>query len=727
MMDPDDLEFIKSSIEKGSYSLLSGSNFKNERKLLKRKAAKEEDDEQQIEDEYEKRYNEDEPKKKVRYLLPIKTKDGVIKRTIEEEEVKSEDEIKEEPEDVGNDESVENDEDDFSGPVNQEKRDLTKPVSVAEMLAWREQTIAGYKYRIGILASNLLENTQEKVLNISRLLEIYDEWHPELQLTLKKLVALSLLEVFKDILPSYQIKHQDDPNVKLKKVTRELQNFEKSLLKGYRGYLTRLEKLASKLFKKKGDTRIRTKQDIAFGELGIKCLCELLITHPYFNYNKNIVRLLTPYLNSNYSTVRQHVYNSFRKTFISDKKGEITLEIVRRINDLVKKKQHAVRAEVIEVLSSLRIQDINLDKIKEDELKEKKLLEHKSRLINLSKKEKKRQKRIAEVEKELLETKAEENKKARETLLTEVTKVVFTIYFRILKSAPSSGLLSAALQGLAKFAHCINLEYFEDLVKVLDNLMNDGNLKTKEQLNCILTVFKILSGQGEAICIDPNKFYGHLYANMFNVDLGKSRVNCELLLECLEQVIIGRRKKLSQCRTFAFVKRLAMIALHQDHHMALACLTIIKQLLQLNRSVNAMLDVDTSIGQGVYLPELQDPEYCNASRTALYELNLLQRHYHPTVRQMAEYIAHDVPTTGRCSIPPEISKLTSSEIYSHFDPSEVIFRPSVPPPNNKETFIKFTGIADKELSQHCNDILHSDISVDFSILFNETVRNNSID
>lgn len=37
-----------------------------------------------------------------------------------------------------------------------------------------------------------------------------------------------------------------------------------------------------------------------------------------------------------------------------------------------------------------------------------------------------------------------------------------------------------------------------------------------------------------------------------------------------------------------------------------------------------MLDVDTSIGQGVYLPELQDPEYCNAARTALYELNLLQ-------------------------------------------------------------------------------------------------------
>lgn len=45
----------------------------------------------------------------------------------------------------------------------------------------------------------------------------------------------------------------------MKKDTRELQNFEKSLLKGYREYLNRLEKLVSKLFKKKGDTRMRSK------------------------------------------------------------------------------------------------------------------------------------------------------------------------------------------------------------------------------------------------------------------------------------------------------------------------------------------------------------------------------------------------------------------------------------------------------------------------------------
>lgn len=55
-----------------------------ERKLLKRKAETQAEEES-LENKYEKLYNENAPKKKVRYLLPIKTKDGVIRRTIEEE------------------------------------------------------------------------------------------------------------------------------------------------------------------------------------------------------------------------------------------------------------------------------------------------------------------------------------------------------------------------------------------------------------------------------------------------------------------------------------------------------------------------------------------------------------------------------------------------------------------------------------------------------------------
>lgn len=45
----------------------------------------------------------------------------------------------------------------------------------------------------------------------------------------------------------------------MKLVTKELIGFEGQLLKGYKVYLTNLEKMANTLHRKKGDTRVITK------------------------------------------------------------------------------------------------------------------------------------------------------------------------------------------------------------------------------------------------------------------------------------------------------------------------------------------------------------------------------------------------------------------------------------------------------------------------------------
>lgn len=50
----------------------------------------------------------------------------------------------------------------------------------------------------------------------------------------------------------------------------------------------------------------------------------------------------------------------------------------------------------------------------------------------------------------MLEAEAEENKKSKQQHMTEITKIVFLIYFRILKRAPRSNLLSITLEGVAK-------------------------------------------------------------------------------------------------------------------------------------------------------------------------------------------------------------------------------------------------------------------------------------
>jgi hypothetical protein len=59
-------------------------------------------------------------------------------------------------------------------------------------------------------------------------------------------------------------------------------------------------------------------------------------------------------------------------------------------------------------------------------------------------------KELVLLEKELLEASAEENKARKSYFLTEITKLVFTIYFRALKTNPSSNILSAVLEGLSR-------------------------------------------------------------------------------------------------------------------------------------------------------------------------------------------------------------------------------------------------------------------------------------
>ncbi|XP_047114636.1 nucleolar complex protein 3 homolog isoform X1 [Schistocerca piceifrons] len=684
MVDEDDIDFLKNAVSSRSYSLLNKIRYRNDshKDVNKRKRVPD-DDEREIEDKYEEELLEP-GNKKTKYLLPIKTKQGIVCRTVEEEEVvNDEDNEKEnipeegkavEPDSESDGEIV------LDETVEGDSLNPNVPVSTAQLIFHRQQLLQKRKFQIGVLSSGLLEAPETKVKNFKVLLEIMEERTPEIRITVCKLACVSLLEVFKDLLPAYQIKHQETAGVKLKKTTLQLQNYEKSLLKAYKMYLQKLEKLTNILCPKRGNTKVFSEQEIALGKLSVQCLCELLVAHPYFNFSRNLAQMLIPFLNHRFSDVRERVAEAVKTVLKEDKKGEISLDIVRRINHLVKSRSHSVHVEVLGVLLSLRIKDVNLDKEKEDFIKQKKFKTHRQKLLTMSKRERKKSKKLEELEKELLETKAEENVQSKQQNLTEVTKTVFTIYFRVLKQAPSSKLLSVTLEGLARFAHCINLEFYHDLVNVMDHMLENEPLGHREQLHCVETVFTILSGQGDVLNIDPFRFYSHLYRNLLHINAGKSQDDMQIALRTLDAVLIKRRKKISNQRLLAFTKRVSTLALQLLHNGTLSCLALVKTILTMNKSVDILLDLDSTVGQGHYFPELEQPEYCNAGNTALWEMTVLQRHYHPTVRKFASHILHNVPATGEGSLPPDLAKQSPEALYTNFDPSDMAFSPSVPVP-----------------------------------------------
>nr|CAD7588236.1 unnamed protein product [Timema genevievae] len=715
MVDQEDLGFLKNAITNRSYSIFNRLHYKDDvetdtplkeegggvtsehrrpQKKRGRSTTHDYDDKDDLEKEYEELI--DEPGfKKTKLLLPIKTKDGVVRRQTKED---TKEDDHEEPALTDTKEQEESDSD-MELVLADEKvgnLDITKPVSIADLFVCREE-----------------------VGNLKTLLDMLGEKNPEVWITVRKLAAVSLLEVFKDILPSYHIKEIAQPGVKFKKTTLELQGFERQLLRHYKSYLQKMEKLASIFQKKRGHNNDLPQQIEKLGELAVNCLCDLLVVHPYFNFSKNLAQMLVPFLNCRLPSIRQTCAKCFKTVFREDKRGQITLDIVRRINHLVKSRSHSVHCEVLGVFLVLRIKDVNLDKEKEDEIKQKKFLTRKQKLLQLSKRERKRSKKLDELEKELLETKAEENKKSKGQNLTEITKVVFTIYFRVLKSAPSSKLLSVTLEGLAKFAHCINLEFYHDLVEVLNRLVEEESLGHRAQLHCVQTVFTILSGQGDVVNIDPSRFYRHLYKNLLHIRAGRNHGDLLIVLQTLDTVLIRRRKKISQQRVLAFTKRLATMSTQLLHNGALGCLALIKTVMQLNKSVDILLDPDSSIGQGIYFPELDEPEYCNANSTALWELLPLRRHYHPTVRKFSENILKGVPSTGEGSLPPHLSKLSADQLFTEFDPSEVVFHPAIPVPKNvppKARSHKRINFCNQEIGDYVKQVLavKHEADLDFS-------------
>lgn len=92
---------------------------------------------------------------------------------------------------------------------------------------------------------------------------------------------------------------------------------------------------------------------------------------------------------------------------------------------------------------------------------------------------------------------------------TETLKLLFVLYFRILKNPHPTCLLPAALQGISKFAHLVNIDFFKDLMQVLKEIMLRVSMEAdgvdyapskvenvQHQLLCIMTAFELLSGQG---------------------------------------------------------------------------------------------------------------------------------------------------------------------------------------------------------------------------------------
>lgn len=163
--------------------------------------------------------------KEMRELLPIKTKQGLIsretdvllkkKKTEREQPNVADNDIEEEifTPDLEKDEDIDSDNDILESldkiikaPVEMSE-DIIE-LSTAELLAERQETIESLKFKIGVLCSGILEKPEEKIKNLTTIMHMIDEKNKEGHVNffpIRKMAILSLMEIFRDIIPEYRV------------------------------------------------------------------------------------------------------------------------------------------------------------------------------------------------------------------------------------------------------------------------------------------------------------------------------------------------------------------------------------------------------------------------------------------------------------------------------------------------------------------------------------------
>ena len=129
-----------------------------------------------------------------------------------------------------------------------------------------------------------------------------------------------------------------------------------------------------------------------------------------------------------------------------------------------------------------------------------------------------------------------------------------------------------------RFAHLINLEFFDDIIKIMHEMIEADRLSFRSKLHCIKTVFVVLSGRGEALTVDPMRFYGSLYNILLRLDVAADLDSTVVLAECIDMMFFKRRKSVPSARLLAFIKRLSTAAIHMDATSAAIVLDLIRKL-----------------------------------------------------------------------------------------------------------------------------------------------------
>lgn len=622
-----------------------------------------------LEQDYEQRRRKGSKKDDKKARLPIKTAEGWVEQDVVPEPAKEEE-----------------DEDSFLGSGDEEEEEDIEEelVEKAEPRVPTREQIISAKEELARIAGLISENPEENIGKLKGLAELASSPNS----TIRKLALATQLAVYKDIIPGYRIRpaSEEEMKAKLSKDVRKLRDFEQALVRGYQGYVKNLGQAAKKSPPNPGS---EAEQSVA--TVAISCACNLLNSVPHFNFRGDLLNILVGKLST------RHVDQDFgkcrdaiEKLFQEDEDGNASLEAVGMLTKMMKSKSYHIHESVLNTFLNLRLLSefalkggLNRIDKPEDEAPQTGKKPKQKREFR-TKKQRKAMRENKAVEKEMQEADAVVSHEERDKNQAEMLKLVFIAYFRILKSR-SPSLMGAVLEGLARYAHLINQDFFGDILEALRDLItsaeaaeasDEGEAEAednaprnlnRESLLCVITAFALLQGQdvaksASALHLDLSFFITHLYRTLLPTSLNpdielsakslrladphsgerspEHRINVQtttvLLLRSLSSALLPptATRSVPPVRLAAFTKQLLTVALQLPEKSCLAMIGLLTQVAKVQGGkIAALWFTDERRGDGVFDPLRAEVESSKPFSGTVWEGELLRLHYCPKIRE----------------------------------------------------------------------------------------------
>lgn len=549
------------------------------------------------------------------------------------------------------------------------------PKQTTEATMTEQETMNDTLERLARVASSIVEDPEENFEKLATLWFLHEE---TADLTIQRFALVSMTSVFKDIVPGYRIRPLSDAELKEKvtKDVRRLRAFEQGLLSYYRRFVKRLTGLA------------QSGRHPELAQAAMGAACAMLSSHAHFNLATDLIALLVERICRNVESeadtpthdlaIVDQCHRTLSEVCRQDEEGDVTLEIARLLCKRLKERHYKVPARAIDVCLHFRMATELTHRASTTKVDaagsttgSDGAVKRKERQFR-NKKQRKAMREQKEIEREMQEASAAVDLEAREKAQGETLKLVFGLYLHLLKDGPRRSK-TAALIGLARFSHLVNLDFFGDLLEVLKELISDaasmpetgGDALRNDHyiLFCISTALRLLAGQPstkETISLDLSPFVHHLYRISMALCLDQavqpvlqgsvapadSSVQdssditlAETLVRCLDVVLFERRAP-GHLRSLAFCKRMLSACVNvSDDRAAHAMLSLVQRLKVRDSAsrIEALFSSDDLIvGEGRFDPAQTNYELSNATSALGFELCLLRKHYAPRIRTIMQ-------------------------------------------------------------------------------------------